>query len=351
MNGWMIYGANGYTGRLAAEEAARRGWKPVVAGRSEAVRALGQQLGLEARVFGLDDPAKVAAALAGMKAVLHCAGPFSKTSAPMLDGCLAAGAHYLDITGEIAVFEAIHARTNELAKRGVTAVPGVGFDVVPTDCLAAMLHRALPGATSLRMGMMSVGGGISQGTAKTALEGLPQGGAVRRGGKIVSVPAAHKSAMIPFSDKKLTYAVAIPWGDVSTAYHSTGIPDIEFYAAVPPSVGRLMRLTGKVPGLFRPKFVQGALRRLVEWRVKGPDERTRASGESRLWGEARDAQGRTVAMRMRTPQGYALTVEAALASVARVLEGHVGVGALTPSKAFGADFVLTLPGVRVETVA
>ena len=101
---WMVYGANGYTGRLVAAEAVQRGLKPILAGRNaEEISALGNSLGLETRIFDLE--ADVASQLDDLRLVLHCAGPFSRTSMPMLDACLARGVHYLDITGEIDVFE------------------------------------------------------------------------------------------------------------------------------------------------------------------------------------------------------------------------------------------------------
>ena len=151
----MIYGANGYTGGLAARVATDRRLSPILAGRHAGpVRSLADDLGCESRVFDLRDPAVVATNLQGVAAVLHCAGPFSATSRPMLDACLRAGTHYLDITGEIAVFEDIHSRGREIIEAGIIAIPGVGFDVVPTDCLAAMLKRELPSATHLKLAFM-----------------------------------------------------------------------------------------------------------------------------------------------------------------------------------------------------
>ena len=148
----MIYGANGYTGRLAARYAKDHDLSPVVAGRhGDRIRALADELGFESRVFDLADEAVAAKNLDGIAAVLHCAGPFSATSKPMLAACLRAGTHYLDITGEIAVLEAIHSRKEEVWNAGIVAVPAVGFDVVPTDCLAAMLKRDLPSATHLKL--------------------------------------------------------------------------------------------------------------------------------------------------------------------------------------------------------
>src|SRR3954451_12448817 len=132
---WIIYGANGYTGELIAREAVRRGHRPILGGRNAStIDALARELGCESRLFGLDDSGGVAAALQNVALVLHCAAPFVLTSAPMVDACLRAGAHYLDITGEISVFEAIVRRDAEAKARGVTLLPGVGFDVVPTDC-------------------------------------------------------------------------------------------------------------------------------------------------------------------------------------------------------------------------
>ena len=142
---WMVYGANGYTGRMVVAEAVKRGLRPVLAGRNSAeLQAIAAPHDLPVRVFGLDEAGSVRAALDGMKLVLHCAGPFSATAAPMLEGCLAAGAHYLDITGEIDVFAHCHAQEARARDAGIVVLPGSGFDVVPTDCMAAMLKRDLP---------------------------------------------------------------------------------------------------------------------------------------------------------------------------------------------------------------
>src|SRR6187402_1304471 len=110
----------------------------------------------------------------------------------MVDACLAERVPYLDITGEIAVFEAAAARDAEAKAAGVVLLPGAGFDVVPSDCLAAHLKRRLPSATSLALAFQVLGG-VSRGTATTAVENLARGGMVRRAGKLVAVPAAYKT--------------------------------------------------------------------------------------------------------------------------------------------------------------
>ncbi|GMV90418.1 MAG: saccharopine dehydrogenase [Candidatus Hydrogenedentota bacterium] len=344
---WMIYGANGYTGKLCVRECVRRGIRPVLAGRNrKAIEALAREYDLESRIFGLDD-AKAANRLDDMAAVLHCAGPFSATARPMLDLCTRSKTHYLDITGEIDVFEFVHQSANRWIDAGMVAMPGVGFDVVPSDCLAAMLKRELPDATHLTLAFQSKGGKMSPGTTKTMIEGLPRGCRVRRDGQLVSVPSGSLTRAIPFRDRPHT-AVAIPWGDVSTAYYSTGIPNIEVYAGIPEKQIAWMRRLNKLGPILGLGFVQDFLKRRVEKSVSGPTDDERASDEVILWGEARDGSGNTRTMRMRTPEGYALTAEAAVTAAERVASGAVPPGAHTPSAAFGADFVLSLTGVNCD---
>ena len=339
---WMIYGANGYTGRLIAQEAVRRGLKPVLAGRSDPVAALANELGLGHRVFDLSDPAAVKRGLEGMFLVLHCAGPFSATCAPMLEGCLAAGAHYLDITGEIDVFAHCHAQDARAVGRGIVVLPGAGFDVVPTDCLAAMLKREMPDATHLVLAF-EAGGGPSPGTAKTSVEGLGNGGRARIDGKLVRVPLAWKSRNFD-RDGQRRSAMTIPWGDVYTAFVSTGIPNIEVYMAVSPKTianVRRMRLLGP---LLRTGFVQGFMKRRVEKSVRGPSDEKREATVTHVWGEVRNAAGREVKRRLVTPNGYALTVTASLGIVERLLRDGGPSGFRTPSQLMGADYVLTCQG-------
>jgi short subunit dehydrogenase-like uncharacterized protein len=342
---WILYGANGYTGRLVAREAVRRGLRPTLAGRNKSrIQALAAELGLDCRVFGLDDEAAVRANLTGHDLVLHCAGPFSATSSPMLSACLANRAHYLDITGEIQVFEFAFAQADAALRADVALIPGVGFDVVPSDCLASSLVEALPAATRLRLAF-EAGGGPSPGTAKTSLEGLVMGGRVRRDGRMVPVPLAWKSRTIPFAHGERT-AVTIPWGDVFTAFISTGVPDIEVYMAVPPAtVARMRRLRWMRP-LLGTKPVQSFLKSRIEDKVRGPSDDKRSSTRSELWGEASSADGRRVSATMTTPNGYDLTVTAALGIVAHLLGNDVEGGFYTPSLLMGSGYAASLPGVE-----
>jgi short subunit dehydrogenase-like uncharacterized protein len=332
----MIYGANGYTGELIARAAAAE--RPVLAGRNaERITALARELGCEARVFDVDRPQ-----LDGVSLVLHCAGPFIHTSAPMVRACLDAGAHYLDITGEIAVFESIMRRDDEAKRRGVTLLPGAGFDVVPTDCLAATLKRRLPDANDLMLAF-SGGAGLSAGTQKTIIEGLGKGGAIRRDGRIVPVPTIFDVREIPFPGGP-RLCMAIPWGDVSTAYYSTAIPNIRVYRATSRrAVARLRRMQWLLPVMGMPP-IKWFLQRAASKRG-GPDTAARERGRMEIWGRVSNARGQEVTATMITPEGYELTVRTALAAVRRILAEPAQPGSFTPSKRFGAEFISTIPGV------
>jgi len=335
---WMIYGANGYTGELIAREAVRRGEHPVLAGRSaQKVESLAKELGCEARVFDLAKPD-----LRDVALVLHCAGPFMHTSAPMVQACLDARAHYLDITGEIAVFEFIFAWDADAKKRGIALIPGVGFDVVPTDCLAAMLHAKMPDANELWLAFSSKSG-LSRGTLKTMIEGAPRGSAIRRDGKITRVPHLWDVREIPFPSGPRT-AATIPWGDIATAYRSTGIPNIRTYSAQSPrSIRRMRRLLPFVPLLkLKP------LRRIALGyanRREGPSAETRAKSRVELWGRVTNGRDE-LTMTMTVMEGYAFTVLSSLEAVREVLRSPK-TGALTPSLAFGAGFVRRIPGTEI----
>lgn len=344
MGGWMLYGANGYTAGLILKRALAAGHRPVLAGRSrEPIEALAHAHDLPARIFPLDDPDTVRSALQGIDLVLHCAGPYSATAAPMIEGCLAVGAHYLDITGELDVFAHAHAQDARAREKGVLLMPGTGFDVVPTDCLAAMLKAELPDAQELVLAF-EAGGGPSQGTAKTAVEGLGKGGRIRRDGQLVRVPLAYRTRTFD-RDGEARFAMTIPWGDVYTAFVSTGIPNIEVYMGVPPATAKRVGRLNWVRWLLGIGPVQSYLKSKV--RTGGPGDDKRAGTDTFVWGEARNAAGKQVAKRLRTPNGYDLTAESALKILEHVLAHPPKPGFATPSMLLGKDFVLSLSGCRL----
>jgi short subunit dehydrogenase-like uncharacterized protein len=348
---FLLYGANGYTGTLIARAAVARGLRPILAGRNPAaVATLARELALDARIFALDDPSVIGRNLSDVSAVLLCAGPFVHTAQSMADACLRNLIHYLDITGEVAVFESLAARDAQAKAAGVMLLPGAGFDVVPSDCLAAHLKRRLPSATRLTLAITSLGQVISRGTARTIVENLGRGGLVRKGGVLTAVPTAWKTRRIDFGAGPVK-AITIPWGDVATAWYSTRIPDIEVYLAAPLGTRLAARASRLLGGLLRSGPVQGFFRRRIQAGPPGPTAAERARGRSVVWGEACDQAGSRVVARLQGPEGYTLTVQAALRIVERVLTGRAPAGFQTPATAYGPDFVLELEGVKREDVA
>ena len=343
---WMIYGATGYTGELIAKAAVADGHSPIVAGRNaEKSAALASELGLEARSFSLDDPEAITAGLDGVRAVLHCAGPFVDTSRPMVKACLESKVSYLDITGEIAVFEACQRKSEQAREAGISIIPGVGFDVVPTDCLAAQLAAKLPDADSLELAFATEAG-PSQGTAKTAIKGLGEGGAIRKDGRITKVPIAWRSKTITFADKERS-AVSIPWGDVSTAHYSTGIDDIVVYMAMPPKAIRRMRWARPFTRVLASKRVQSVLLKRVAKGPRGPSEDRRERCRSQLWGRVTKGD-KVVEGTLTTAEAYKLTIETALESALRVTRAEVAPGTRTPSQAFGANFIDSFSNTTIQ---
>jgi short subunit dehydrogenase-like uncharacterized protein len=290
---WMIYGANGYTGRLVAAEAKRQGLRPVLAGRRAGpIEALGRELALPTRVLDLGDARAAVAALADMALVAHCAGPFAATSAAMIDACMASRTHYLDITGELDVFLAAQRRHAQAQAAGIVLCPGVGFDVIPTDCLAAVLKAALPDATHLVLAF-DAGSSMSRGTARTLVDSFRRGGRggrVRRNGLIEQVPLAHRRRRVDFAGGS-AMTVAVAWGDLATAAVSTGIPNIEIYARAPFAVAMAGRALDWVRPVLASAPAQSLLRRLAD-RVSGPSEAARRTGSAFL-GRSAQCRGRT----------------------------------------------------------
>jgi len=348
---WMIYGATGYTGKLIAEEAVNRGLTPILAGRSEIKLAeLAKTTGLEYRVFDLTQRVIIAEQLKDIDVILHCAGPFSATAKPMMAACLHSNTHYLDITGEIEVFRHGHQLNKSALKAGIIICPGVGFDVIPTDCLASTLKQAMPDATSLWLGFSSRSG-FSPGTAKTSIEGLSSGGKIRRDGKIVDVPLAYKARQIDFGDGTKN-AVTIPWGDVATAYYSTEIPNIEVY--IPMSVRKTtqLRRMEKIRPILSWRWVQKLMKNRVEKTIKGPDESKRKHSPSYIWGEVINEQGQVITAQLITANGYDLTVTGSIGIVEKLLQtDEIISGFKTASLLKGANYVCKLPGSSEITLS
>lgn len=349
---WVIYGSYGYTGRLISELSADFGSEinVVLSGRNEErLKDQSEELGLEYIVADLADPLQLDNLLNDAELVIHCAGPFRNTWENMLDACIRNRCHYLDITGEIEVFESIKARSEEITEGQIMAMPGTGFDVVPTDCMALFLKKKLPDANELELAFMSMGGGVSHGTAQTMAENLGRGGAVRSAGKIKPVPTAYKTREIDFGKGRKSTA-SIPWGDVSTAHFTTGIENITVYTAMKPSAIRWMKISNWIAPVLRLSSVRSLLKKWISKKVTGPNQSSREKGISIVWGEVRNQKGETVQARCTTSNGYKLTALTALHIAQKVSDGTWKPGYQTPASMYGEDLILEIDNTTRELI-
>ena len=337
----LLYGAYGYTGRLTAELAAARKFDVVLAGRNkDALAELGARLRLPTRAVGLHDVQRLSEALEDIICVVHMAGPFAITSAPMLSACLATRTNYVDVTGEIEVFEALWLRKQEILRAGITAVPGAGFDVVPTDCLAGYVASKLAHPVSLVIALRGLES-ASQGTLRTAIRQVSKPILCRRGGAIVTLDDPSVRWIDFGSGGEPCFPVS--WGDVATGFDSTGVGNITVYFRRT-RLFRSANLLGKLFGrLLGSRIGQKGLAAIVHSLPEGPSQSERITHRSTIWAEATDPLWSSYTATLSTPDPYDFTANSSL-EIALRIRSLPATGLMTPSQAFGADFVLALPG-------
>ncbi len=344
----LVYGSYGYTGQLIVERAIKEGLQLILAGRDEKLLSeQARKYNLEYRAFSIDDASALDSALKEVDAVLHCAGPFVLTFRQMAEACIREKKHYMDISGEIEGFEAL-AKMDEDAKRaGIMILPGGGFDVVPSDCLSAYTAGKLPNATSLNLYIKSIGSGVSRGTARSGIENMHRQGRIRRDGKIQTVPPAWRVERVDFG-RGASRVVSTGWGDVSTAYHSTGVPNITVYMSFPNAMIDALYLTRVIGLLLYTRPIKNFLKWLIGvLNPAGPSKYKNENGFALLIAEVSDGK-QTVRAKLRTPEAYYLTALTSVEIMKRILASDYKVGFQTPSTAYGADFILGFDGVQRE---
>ena len=334
-NQWLIYGATGYTGRRTAERAVAMGMKPVLAARRAAeVQALAEHLGLTWEVFDLSDANAVAKSLSKYSTVLHCAGPFIDTWQTMIEACIAAGTHYLDITGEVDVYEGLAAHEAAAQKAGMMIMPAVGFDMVPGDCLALALKERMPDADTLEIGY-SFDGTITRGSIRSALKAFTPDAQARRGNQMVrlNAPQVRRFDFGPDSAGGEVDCYSNTFGDVSIGWRTTRIPNVTAYLHITQAFQKLASLASEAD-----------IQKLPE----GPSDEELRTYSAFIVGEVRNAAGKICRARMTTPQVYAVTFPLAATIAQRVHEGAAKPGFQTPAAMFGKDFILDFDGCSIE---
>jgi short subunit dehydrogenase-like uncharacterized protein len=313
---WMLYGAAGYTGTLIAERARAGGHQPLLAGRSApAISALAERLDLPYLEVGLDDPAALGAALAGVDLVLNAAGPFLHSAEPLAEACLAAGVHYLDIGNELQAFRTLYDLDQRARQEGVAIIPGVGFGVIATNCLARHVSEAVAGAAVIEVASRAAVAQAGPGVAASRSENMPFGGWIRRAGHLESLPLGSGIVTVSFPDGPGN-VMPLPTGDLEAAFQATGARDVTAYAAV--------------PGAPSPP-ASGAM---------APDP---SAFRSFGWARATSPGGATAEAWLQAGESYAFTAAASIRAVEATFARSPS-GAVSPAAAFGADFALTIPG-------
>jgi short subunit dehydrogenase-like uncharacterized protein len=346
-NQFLLYGANGYTGKLITKLASTYNLQPILAGRTEAnIKPLADELQLPYRIVDLNNAAQLENALSEVKLVLHAAGPYASTAKQMIEACLNTGVHYIDINGDIAVFEMLKKYDAAAKEKKIMVMPGVGFDVVPTDCIALQLKNKMPDATNLKLAFASVGGGLSHGTAITMASKIGEGGAARENGKIVRTPLGQKGMWVDFSGKKL-FVMTIPWGDVSTAYTTTGIPNIETYTGMAPKFYKMLKLQWAFNWLLRTEFVRNIIRKKIKAKPAGPSDEQRKNSSSLVWGEVSNVTGKKITAAISCSDGYTLTAHSSLLISKKILEGNFKTGYQTPAGCYGANLIMEVPVTKI----
>lgn len=342
---WLIYGAYGYTGELVTREAVAHGKRPVVAGRNiEKLKPLALKHGLSLRAFDVADAAEH---LSDIDIVINCAGPFAATAEAMMNACVAQGIHYFDVTGEISVFESAHRKHEKARQSGNILCPGVGFDIVPTDCLAALLKQELPDASHLELAF-DFGTLPSIGTARTAIQGIKDGCLIRENGQVTSVGLGYRIRKVPFVGSP-RWAVSFPWGDVFTSQISTAIPNAIVYAALPYPLCWGMKLANPLRGILSKTYPQKALNYLAESLLRdGPSETTRHSTSTSFWGRVVNQDGRECSGTITGPSVYSMTAETAVAIALEAEQKQQAGGYYTASMLVGADFLTARKGYSVK---
>jgi short subunit dehydrogenase-like uncharacterized protein len=342
----ILYGSYGYTGKLIAKECQSKNLNVILAGRNkEALQKQSTETGFPFEVVNVTETDALKALLTKGKIVIHCAGPFRHTAQAMADACLETKTHYTDITGEYQVFELLASYDQKAKEAGITIMPGTGFDVVPSDCLALHLRNRLPAATHLQLAFAMSKGGLSRGTKKSMTEGMGDGGQIRTNGKLEHLALGAKSMEVDFGSFK-TPTLCIPWGDISTAWRSTGIPNIEVYTGATKSMIKNAKRTRYINWLLRMSWVKKFMLKKIDKQKPGPSDEKRESGRSFLWGKVWDEKGNTAESRLETVSGYTLTAKTAVLIAEKILAGNFKSGYQTPAMAYGEDLILEIENTK-----
>ena len=343
---WILYGVTGHTGRMVLQRALERGHRPTIAGRNrDRVRALSEEHALSSISFGLDRKDEVREILDDFDLVVNIAGPYSKTGMPVATAAIEAGCDYLDVTGEIQVFQALASLEEEARNAGVTLLPGCGFEIIPSDAVAHYLANALPDAERLELSLCSENG-LSTGTITSAIGVAAQGGFRRVNGRLCATTIGEPGPNVRFHQGERK-TMEIPRPDLVSAWRTTGIETITTTIALPPGGGLARSIA---PGLSRLLSVR-PVRRVVSAAVRVASPTPRKTGTSNksigsVWGRASNTNGDVEEAWLRTGEPYDYTAKAVVQAVESI-DGTQEPGFQTPASLFGWEFAERIEGESI----
>ncbi|MCI0755043.1 saccharopine dehydrogenase family protein [Teichococcus vastitatis] len=323
----MIYGATGYTGRMAAADANSAGLDLILAGRDETRLAeLGRTLSVEHRRLALDDDTGVGAALRDVEVLLNCAGPFLRTADPLMRGAIRAGVHYLDIAAELDSYRLAETYDAQARATGVMLLPGSGGSVAMLGSLAGRAAERVGRPHTIRVAL-HVAGAMSRGSAISAHENLTAECLERVGG----VLQTHEPGITTNFD----------FGSGSVPCFPVTLPDLVtlWRALRAPNIATFVHVSGSA-------FPTGDLDTLPD----GPSTEEREANRYQASIEVTGAGGETVRAILDTVNGYSFTPLAAAEAARRVLAGEARPGFQTPAELFGNGFAETIADTTIQII-
>lgn len=342
----LVYGAYGYTGKLIVKELVDQGIQPLLSGRnSKKLTETGKEMGLETTSLLLNNQLELNELLSQVELVIHCAGPFIHTAEAMAEACIATKTHYIDITGEYNVFDLLFKLDGRAKEAGIMLLPGAGFDVVPSDCLANQLKEELPEADDLILAFTTKGGRLSRGTVKTMVENSDKGHLIRESGRLKKLPLGKLTKVVNYGTFN-QLSVGISWGDISTAYYSTGIPNVKVFTGTDEKQLKGLKMAHRFRGLLGLSFVKRLIQKQIDKKPPGPSKESRKNSETYLWAQV-SRKDRSIERRLRVPNGYDLTASAVTLITKKILSSNFKTGYQTPAMAYGKDLIFEIKGCRI----
>jgi len=320
----MIYGATGYTGRMASEQAKAIGLDVILAGRDAArLSALGSELGVETRTFSLEDTSAIDAALSNVAVVLNCAGPFKRTAEPLLRAAIRTGTHYLDVAAELDGYLLAESLDAEAIAAGVMLLPGSGGSVAMLGSLASVAAESITQPKQISIALQ-VSGSMSRGSAISASESLSPACLARVDGALEKRDPTARQDFDFGAGPVACFPVTLP--DLVSLWHSTHAPNIETF----------VHLVGDA-------FPSGDLAELPD----GPDAAEREANRYHASVVVTGEDGSMARAVLDTVNGYTFTALASVEAARRVLGGKFAAGLQTPVTVFGNRFAETVADTRI----